>query len=277
MAKDLREEMSGGVVLRKEDHRYFKQSNQMEFASVSRCIRQFKKPFDAERVSFFSARKQLKETLGRDPQHHEILAHQPIVQASWKKTNVDSIDHGNRTHDGLEVADVAMLSGKPNPPAHVRAIWEKLWFEVFSKYGTDYYPEQIVSSSVYQVAGMMDKPCFRAPGRKGIIDIYDYKTNLSKGIQFSSPYSEYFLSPFDNLEYCNYVEYCIQLSIYAVLLMSRGFSIGKLTIIDIRDVENAVYNLIPVPLMQMEAQYILEHSCKNIHNLIGNRHDAIPV
>lgn len=275
--------MSGGVVLRKEDHRYFQQDTNLEYLSVSRCLRQFKKPFDADRVSYFSARKKLRIELEREPKEWEIEARKIEVAREWKQTNMDSIDHGNKIHDGLEMADREFLAGRPNPSDFIRPLWERLYFEVFKQYDREYMVEQIVSSTMHRVAGMMDKPCQRAPGKKGIVDIYDYKTNLSKGIKFHSEYSEYFLEPFDYLEYCNYVEYCFQLSTYAAMLMAKGFSIGKLTIIDIRNVENAEYKLIPVPFMFQEARMILDISFKNFHKLINPlrgsivTHDAIPV
>lgn len=233
-------------------HQYFNQKNE-EYASVSRCLKRLQVPFDREGISRRMAYSIASETgVSVEQAQKELLS-------EWNENKESSIDKGNYVHDGLE--DYAK-TGK---------VWESLeepvayMQNIFKQYYR-FYPEVLLFSHKYKVAGRTDLILQRQKSKIPVFDITDYKSNEKKGIVFDSisrkeselkHYNRYLLEPFEYLESCNYVLYALQLSIYAFLLLDRGnCRIGKLAIIFFDNQFKPTY--IPVPFMYQEAKMICE-------------------
>jgi len=233
-------------------HQYFNKSKE-EYTSVSRLIKSIKVPFDREGISKAMAISIAAET------GVSVADAQRELLAEWDDKAESSVDKGNYVHDGLEHW------------SHTGEVWElleepvKFMQGIFKEYYR-FYPEVLLYSHKYKVAGRTDLVLQRQKSKISVCDFSDYKSNESKGIQFDSikrkeglvkHYNRYFLPPFDYLEACNYVEYALQLSIYAFLALEIGrVKIGKLQIIFFDNKFRP--HLIPVPFMYQEAKMLCE-------------------
>lgn len=237
------------VFLEPEQHRYFSKSTRREYKSVSRLFDFVKEPFDTKGQSWQSAGKIIREdTSGKKMNQEEVAAQ---LRKDWKDNNKRSTDHGTRVHDALELFGQTTQVKDKELDKCVRSVYHML------RHYPVTYQEEVVYSNKYGVAGTMDKPCMRTTGKKSIVDIKDYKTNVSKGIQYKSNYGKWLKEPLNYLEECNYIEYAIKISVYGVLLEELGFRPGSMSLIYIDPFELDNPKEIPLPYMKMEAEALL--------------------
>lgn len=230
------------------------------YDSWSSRIKQFQEPFDEIVRSKQSAKKQLLAELKRIPTESEINKRSRLLVKSWKANNLDSTDHGTFQHKGLE--KFGLFNELPEDENQAEMIKS-----IFNSYLTGYrarYFEQIIYSLKKRHAGTCDFAGVRVGGKNPVIDLKDYKTNKSKGIQYFSQYGKRFFSPLDFLEDCNYIQYCLQLSDYAFMLEEEhGFRIGRLNIIFIPFDNPMMHVEIPVPYMREEVKQMNNHLTMN--------------
>ena len=245
------------ITFEPETHQYFDQFGD-EYKSVSRVLNAHAVPFDKDGVSMAMA-KQAASSSG-----NTIKQEQQKLLGQWKAKADSSIERGNFIHNGLEEF---ALTGKVEDP-NLKKVSEQLTPILQSGYR--YYPEQISFVQDYLVAGQADLVIQRQKKEDSVIDIYDYKTNESKGIQYDSVrrkdgkvthYNKFFLPPIDHLEDCNYNRYVLQLSMYACMFqLTYNAKIGKLAILFI-DLDHKLHE-IPVPYMKYEAIELLKSNTK---------------
>lgn len=249
----LREELSGGVELIEPGHKYRSKVNAKRFKSVSKVIDHFREPFDREGQSRRSAAAELKRA-GERITNDAIEQCAAELRIRWDDKMVKSQVRGTAFHKSFEDFD----NGLQCDPRHMACI-QRIHDELYKDRYHEVVVEGIISSNIFGVAGTSDKICQRAPGKKGILDISDYKTN-EDGISLYSPYSKYFINGLGHLEDCKYTGYALQLSLYAFMALSKGYSIGRLSIVSVPDPcdPNGFYKEYPVPFMMMEAKYMLE-------------------
>jgi len=241
-----------------ESHQYFNQENE-EYKSVTRVIHSVQKPFNSKDVSRRMAISKIKGN-GESVTDEKIKQQQTAILDQWESWREDSSNHGTRIHNAMEDF---VISGKINdkliaPINYVRMILKESYRA---------YPEEIIFSHKYKVAGQADLVIQRRKSNDAVFDFYDYKTNKRNGILFDSimrkgekitHYNKFLLPPLNHLEDCNYVIYALQLSIYALMAqINYGIKIGRLGIIFI-DQEFRVYYY-PVPFMALEARELLEY------------------
>lgn len=243
------------VRFKADTHQYFDQSG-AEFQSVSRVIKQFIPRFDSQSISGYMAKTRAAEKgISVDQAQKEILG-------EWDAKRDSAADHGNWIHDNLEKS---LLTGECDDP--IRPAAKFVHSLVADSYR--FFPEKILYSTAFRVAGMTDLMVQRQKSKNTVVDFFDYKTNEAKGIVFDSigrknrdikHYNQYMLHPISHLESCNYIHYCLQLSIYAYLAAtSWGVNVGRLGIIFIGG-EDLMPHMIPVPYMMLEAKLLLEHN-----------------
>lgn len=170
------------------------------------------------------------------------------ILKEWEDKKNSSIIRGNIIHDAIEQYNKSGIVTDESMAHLVKGI-----SEFFLGY-KESYDEVTLYSKKHKIAGKTDKICYRG---KNIFDVFDYKTNERKGIEYFSKYNQYLLPPLQHLQDCNYNEYAVKISAYAYMLELRGYGIGKLAIIYIpptKDKENPVYREIPVPYMKMEVE-----------------------
>lgn len=247
------------VFLRESDHTYWSKKTGMQFISVSALKGNFKKKFDKDKMLPLSAKKDLIKA-GLHPDQittKQIQDQMVITEKRWDSARTDSADHGTGQHKALEdyftttqlQAEHAYLL--PMVQAVARLINQDKPY-----YAT--YNEVTFYSELYHVAGTADKPCFRTATKKSVLDIFDYKTYLKKGMQYKSDYTEFFYPPIQHLENCNFNEAALQLSIYGVMAEEHGFKIGRLGVIFIPPQAPDCPQMIPVNYMREEAIAILK-------------------
>lgn len=247
------------VYLEPNEHRYFSRSSGREFKSNSKLFNFVKEPFDSKTMSWMTAGKVIREdTSGKKLDQATVAAQ---LRQEWKDKNVKSTDHGDRIHKALELFGETTQVLDKDLEKCVRAVYHML------RHYPVTYQEEVIYSSKYGVAGTMDKPCMRTSGKKSIVDIYDYKTNVAKGITYSSQYGKWLKAPLSHLEECSYNEYSIKMSVYGVMLEELGFRPGSFWLIYIDPFDLDHPQKIPIPYMRMEALALMEM------NLVWNQHE----
>lgn len=188
-----------------EKHEYKYKGKQ--FSSVSKYIKQYVKPFEADKIAGFVAKRR-------------GVAKEDILQ-EWEDTKNEACDKGTRVHefgeyyhkfnlnptDGYEEAIVNFWSEVPN---HIILVTNEL--QMFS--------EEL------GVAGTADIIMFNT--KTGRFIIGDYKTNKDL---FKNYRGQKMLDDFSFLKDMPYSKYEIQLSFYQLLFEQTGFEVENRLII----------------------------------------------
>lgn len=246
-----------------DQHRYFDQTGN-EYISVSRLLKNIQPDFQKNEISYrMAVSKAASEGMDVEQAQREILD-------EWEKKKNDSLDHGTRIHENIE-AFLTIGSCDPDITQIAKRI-----ARFASSYNT-FYPEKILYSKVYHVAGTSDLVLLRkSPSRNKqvVVDLFDYKTNLIKGItydsikrdekgRFEKQYDRYLLDPVSHLEHCNYNLYSLQLSMYGLMAeMSFPVRVGRLGIIFI-DPSGNMIKVIPVAYLRRDVMAIMEQFCNS--------------
>ena len=219
-------------------------TNGEAYESVSHFIGRFTEPFNGDMIAARCAGK--GKYMG--------MTKAQVLQA-WEDNKNEAIDHGNRLHDALEMFEKTTIIDPKNEDLRPFIMAIMKYYEGYYRS----YPETLFYSEKYKLSGTADKPMARTSSKKSIIDIDDYKTNLSKGIEYESPYGKFMLGPLSHLEDCNYNKYSLQLSIYSYLLEQlTGRKIGKLNIMYIPADDFLSFRRIPTPYLKYEVMQMLE-------------------
>lgn len=170
--------------------------------STSSLIKQFYKDFDAEKVSYFVAKKN-----GTTQQQ---------VLDEWQSTNEEAIDRGTRVHYFAEDY-CRKLDVKPTC-IQTQAVVD-FWQSLPAYYELVFVELQMYDEN-YWYAGTTDFVLLDL--RDGSLVLGDYKTNkdLFKSYNYMNP-------PFDMLEDNNYNHYQIQLSYYQILIEQLGYTVSN--------------------------------------------------
>ena len=237
------------VVFDEKSNGYYFGSEKYE--RVSRLLDIVKVPFDKEGISFQMAKR-------------DVLPHETVEQAQkrilsgWNDITQESLDTGNEIHNALEdyVAFGKIAAGYEKTVEDLSVLIRR--YKIIEA-------EAILYLHSAKLAGTTDLKCHR--GRGGIIDYFDYKTNIRNGIRFDSGkfkdgqykfYNKFFLPPLGHMEDCNYNRYCLQLSAYAYMdEQELGITPGRLGILFVNKSLRMVY--IPVPYLKLEIQELINH------------------
>lgn len=224
------------LTFNEEAHRYHDQ-NGLEYTSVSAFFKRFEPVFDKENISKAVARK-------RGISQAEVLA-------EWEAMRVSSTDVGTRIHNALEDYDNDGVIAKGNEELlpMMREVREKY----FKGYAVE-YNEQRLYVEKYRIAGTADKLCHR----KGkVVDIFDYKTNERRGIEFQDKYGKYLSAPIGHFEACNYNVYSLKCSLYGYMLEETfGLKVGRIAIIYINP-RTLEHKEVPIPYLKTDVQNML--------------------
>ncbi len=207
------------MIFNEENHTY--KSNDIYYTSATSFIKKFCEPFDRIKKGTSFAKKN-KRTL------EDVLA-------EWDKAGSDAIKKGIFFHKIKETelleTEHIIIDDEPHcifPCSYENG--DKITQSLKLEPGV--YPELLVWSDRYQIAGQAD---YVAITKSGKINIRDYKT--SKEIRKESfvdwkGQSKMMKFPFNNLQDCNFWQYALQLNLYAYLIKShnRDLEIGTMTI-----------------------------------------------
>lgn len=243
------------VKLKEDTHQYFHSSGE-EYGSASSLLDTLEEKFDREGISRAMAVKEAKE-LGIS-----VDQAQDAILSKWNTNLEFSQDTGNFIHDNLESNfKTGICDPRVKPAADSIARFLKDYYR--------FYPELVLYNEKYKKAGMSDLIVQRTRSKKSVMDVFDYKTNTSKGIYFDTAkrnekgrvekfYNKFFLSPLEHLEASNYNRYALQMSIYGHMLeMLTGRKIGRLGLLFVDHLTMEV-TMYPVPYLKFEVHALFE-------------------
>jgi len=248
------------ITFQEKNHKYH-DKNGFEYMSVSKLIgtldEEFQEDFMAGKVAMKRFRManeacvesgvEMKEYLKTLPLYQRAVTKEGVLQ-EWEEKREEASNWGTLIHNQLE--DHA--KGKAPKYEFMKLCDEiKTFFEPYHKT----ICEEILYSEAHMLAGTSDRVAFRSSHKSTIVDYYDYKTNVIK--YDSGKYRKFLKKPAIHLENCNYVKYCLQLSLYAYMgEITHGRQVGRLGIINID--RNLIWKIIPVPYMKSDVETILK-------------------
>lgn len=184
------------------EHRYFRHGN--EYLSQSGFVKIFEPKFNQQLVHLCAKSNGISSA---------------EQQAQWDLKKDTAGEYGTEIHNVIEDS----WKGKPYPAKYNCMIDE---IRTLVQPSRQVFPEKIMYLDQYRIAGTADLPSERCV-TKGhqVLDIFDYKTNLAKGITiYSSQFkngswkhyhdTSRFLGPLSHLENTLYNKYALQLSLY---------------------------------------------------------------
>lgn len=245
-------ENSNFITLKEDTHQYF-DTNGDEYTPLSRVLNTVKVPFDKEGISNRMAKG--------DPIEKQRLLKE------WADKANGSIDHGNRIHKAME----DYLNMKPISDIALSNLAKEFSSEL--KGYDKVRPEQVIYLRDLKIAGTTDLALERQK-KSNVVDFFDYKTNLERGIYFDSisrkngetkHFNKYLLDPLSHLEECNYNTYALQLSGYGYMAEKTfGIRVGKLFIVYIymKNKNEYDYRMLPVPYMKYEVEALFNSFSK---------------
>lgn len=227
--------MSKFIELSEKDHVYHDKYGN-KYTSVSELVGSLMPVFQEQIIARAVAKKEEKSV-------EDVLA-------EWKRKKDLAVDHGNHVHENIE----SFLEESTCTDTYMLPFLNKLKKE-FEDYGSIRCEKDVAYSKDHQIAGTPDIKAYRS---RKIMDIFDFKTNLERGIQYKDKYKKYMNIPVDHLEACNYNEYAIKLSLYGLMIeITEGYKIGCLGLYYITDHHKGIWKYIPIPYMKKYAELIL--------------------
>jgi len=222
----------------------------VKYTSVTTVLGMYKDEFDED---FHASR--IAERKG---------IHKDDVIAEWREINRMANEYGTALH---EICERYLLA--PNRMYSPRDEFEKLVITELkrvclaegltlteSKY---LKPEHIMSLEFNDeegVAGTADI-IEDLPPETQLFNVWDFKTN--KRFNYENKYGEFLHFPLDHLAHCQYNDYTIQLSVYALMYereTGKKFNRGGLLYWD-KTIQE--FKLIPITYMKKEAEMLIEH------------------
>lgn len=223
------------------EHRYWHDDGR-EFQSLSRVRSCIKPHFEKEYLSRMVANK-----TGQTAEQ---------VQAEWAAKGKAATDHGTRIHEALERYEKTAVILPEDESLRPMIL------ALTSEYQGMYQVHQEVTlyDEEFEIAGTADHIIETTKYKASILNIDDYKTNISKGIYYESKYKKYLLGPFSHIQDTNYFDYSLQLSCYAYMAEKlTGRKIGTLSIVFIPPDNPLAYRRIPVNYMKMEVEALFKY------------------
>ena len=177
-------------------------------------------------------------------------------RAEWKEKGVKASSDGTRFHNALELyADFGQIKDEDKDIEDaIKSIHEE--YKGYNKL----YNEICLYSEDHKVAGTADRICAISNRKDCAVDIADFKTSGSKGIQFYSDYAKRLYPPFEHLHDCNYNKYSFQLSIYAYFFEQlTGRKVRQLYIHFIPLDKPMEHRKVPVTYLKTDVKILLEN------------------
>ena len=239
-------------------HKYHHRETGKIYKSVTTTLSSIEPHFDVEGVSLaiFNQQDSLKQ------ERYIGLTQQQIIDY-WQMLNDEANVYGTRVHDIVE--RYLLANFWYFPPDNEDGQFEQKVIDEFNvikiEYGQAIWPERILFTEQYELAGMAD---LIIDIDDVFFDIWDWKTN--RVFNFYNPYgNETLYKPFDYMQSCQYSIYTLQLSVYAYLYelefpkrKCRQITIGYW------DKEKMCFTRIPVMYMKHEARKLIELHHYNI-------------
>ena len=207
-----------------------------ELTSVTTFLKQFFSEFDANKMSKVKAFISKRD--GR-PEENATF---------WKKKWKESAEHGTRVHalieqwtsnpkQSIEEAMEGTTYQEPRDLAKAMNALNWLYYSYKCQNKDTCLNELLVYDPKLGVAGQVDLVTIK----DNVVDIIDFKSNdkiTTEGYRGAKA-----KEPLKDLPDCSLTKYSLQVSLYARMLESLGYKVGKLTILHIKEIGVVPYNV----------------------------------
>jgi ATP-dependent exoDNAse (exonuclease V) beta subunit len=175
-------------------HTYTNTETEEKYISVTTLLGLYKTPFDKDKHS-----KRVAEREG---------VSQEMVLEMWDKENKKATTRGTKIHKLME--DYVCFGEKAKDYDWVYKSYDSVVERSIDKH-KKVYSENLLHDHTYKVAGTADL----IYDHGDYFTIADFKTN--KRFNFSSDFNEWFKDPITHLQYCEFNNYALQMSMYAYM------------------------------------------------------------
>jgi hypothetical protein len=202
------------------DHTYFNEEG-IQYTSATQFVKKFVKPFEKEKKAKAYAKKHKKNW-------EEVVA-------EWEKLGSDSMTKGTAYHKlkEQELLDLGKVLIEDEEHEIFSTEWEgDVKISESLKLEPGVYPELIVWSDRYKIAGQVD---YVEVTKSGVLNIIDYKTSKeikTRGFENWNKTRQMLFFPLNNLEDCNFNHYALQINLYAFCIRqhNRNLELGEMKI-----------------------------------------------
>jgi len=236
------------VYLKEPEHVYIHRDTNQVYTSVTKVIHlvvpEFKKEEIAENIVKMGKRHP-------NPIYHGKTK-EGILEL-WDSINTESTEKGTEIHEILERYVLANKWYTPKNDLEKAVIdgYESLNIDE----GIEIYPERVLFSEEYQLAGTAD---LIIDINDVFFDVGDYKTN--KVLRYFNEYGYQTLKPpFEHMQNCEYSIYSLQLSIYAYMYEQETGKKCRSIWIAHFDKETHKMTRIPIMYLKHEAKQLLQY------------------
>lgn len=187
------------ISFNEEWHLYTNEITKEKYKSVTKFIEGFKVPFEGSSKQTYNTGKKYN------------ISHEEVLEL-WKKQNEESKARGTWIHNRIEMIlkDIKPPAfGESNISWHYEVPVELI--KDIKKMRCKKHIEAILYNDDLKLAGQSDLVL----EYKNHIEIWDWKTNAKSIEKMKASYNN-FLFPFNELPQCSWIEYHIQLIIYAI-------------------------------------------------------------
>ena len=195
----------GPVYLEPKEHVYINKETGEKYTSVTKIIKHIVPPFEADQIA--EAIERQGEDI-KNPKYLGMNKHQ--ILAEWDRECDEANTYGTMVHEIVE--DYLLANKIYKPKSDFEKVVIKAYNEMEIDEGETLYPERIMFSPEYKLAGMTD---VLVDLKYDLFDIGDWKTN--KEFSTYSKYRTFLLPPFEHLQDCHLTVYNLQLSTYALM------------------------------------------------------------
>ena len=248
----------GPVILEPIQHKYHHRVTGKIYKSVTTTLASIEPTFDVEGVSLAISKQQDNVKQER----YIGLSQQQIIDY-WKLLNDEANIYGTKVHNILE--NYLLVNKWYYPEDNEEGEFEQKVIDGFNALkldeGSAMWPERILFSEEYELAGMSD---LIVDIDDIFFDVGDYKTN--RVMNYFNPYGfETLHKPFDHMQASQYCIYNLQLSVYAFLYMLE-YPKRKCRQIYLLywDKEKMSFQKINMPYLKHEAKALVELHHYNI-------------
>lgn len=196
------------------------------WTSVTTAVHHFGQPFDSKAIATKSSHTKKSKWYGMTVD---------AIEKQWKATNTYSLELGTWYHKLMEKAilshDTIEIDGQELKIIKPIIRDEFKYAPVQKLENNTKYPEHFTYLKTIGICGQADD----IEVINGFVNVNDLKTNKEIKLQsFKNWEGQYQMmsAPFKHLQDCNYVHYCLQLSIYMYMILKHNPQLkpGKLTI-----------------------------------------------
>lgn len=233
------------VYLEPVEHKYYHKVTGESFKSVTTVLGMLEPEFNSEQIALAIS----MQDPSKKKEQYQNMSQEEIL-AEWKRINDEANEYGTEVH---EIMERYLLADKIYIPKNDYEREIILKFQKVDDMSGDIYPETILFSEKYKIAGT----CDILEIKDGYFNILDFKTN--KEIDYISKYGNWLNKPVTHLSDCNFNIYALQLSLYAYMFqMQTKMKVGKLQIFYLNPTTSE-FITIPIPYLGRDAKAVLDH------------------